>query len=309
MNIKKLLTIEHVVHAVMIVFSIASGGNVAEFMQGGGHNDLTSYGIAIALAGGLVAVSIMLTRVDVNERKAFWAMLLSTVAVGILSGTIQMMAYLEHGSGMASAIFLGYGLPLVGECLLALATALYSASERKRRAANSDDAMEERINTALSDALADIDVSAVSSYVEQQAMQIMRVKMDQIVQRRLGTQPIDTAPQPALIEVAPTPQEAPSALNLGDMAQMDTEPLETDTAAPQTALDRMNAARMAKVVARRDEVLRILSTEFNGQSSDALDKTELGRRVGASRQTVSKDIEVLIGAKRLSVNGHIEVKQ
>lgn len=70
---------------------------------------------------------------------------------------------------------------------------------------------------------------------------------------------------------------------------------------------RMAQGKRAKSASRQDQLLRILMTEFNGQPSDVLNKSEIAQRLGTTRQTVGKDIEDLIAAQRLSVNGHIEV--
>ena len=68
----------------------------------------------------------------------------------------------------------------------------------------------------------------------------------------------------------------------------------------------LNTKRNVKAQ-RQDTLLTILMTEFNGQPSDALNKSELAERLNTTRQTIGKDIEALIAANRLAVNGHIEV--
>lgn len=68
----------------------------------------------------------------------------------------------------------------------------------------------------------------------------------------------------------------------------------------------LNTKRNVKAQ-RQDTLLSILMTEFNGQPSDALNKSELAERLNTTRQTIGKDIEALIAANRLAVNGHIEV--
>lgn len=68
----------------------------------------------------------------------------------------------------------------------------------------------------------------------------------------------------------------------------------------------LDAKRTAKAQ-RQSELLHILVTELNGQTSDLLNKTDLAQRLNTTRQTIGKDIEELIAAQRVAINGHIEV--
>ena len=133
-TVRKVATIEHLVDGVMVVFALASIGNISEYMKGHGHNPVTAYGVGIALGLGLVAISIMLARTPTDDRRTFGSMLAATLAVGLLSGTVQALAYYEHTGNIYTACLQGYGFPLIGECLLAVAMAMHTASERKRRA-------------------------------------------------------------------------------------------------------------------------------------------------------------------------------
>lgn len=183
---KRHLTIERLVHVVIVVFAVASIGNLWEFMKEG-HNVATAAGIGVALGLGLVAASIMFTKVDPNNTRTFWAMLIGMLAMGLLSGTMQTIAYSKSAS-LWVAILQGFGFPLIGECMLAYATALYADSERKRRAQLADEEIEGRINDSISYALASIDISSTQRYVEERAADILRHKMDAIVAKRIGVQ-------------------------------------------------------------------------------------------------------------------------
>ena len=80
-----------------------------------------------------------------------------------------------------------------------------------------------------------------------------------------------------------------------------------DNALPVDFADKMTQGKRNKSAQRQHELLQILLTEFNGQPADALNKTEIAQRLNTTRQTVGRDIEELIEAQRLSVNGHIQV--
>jgi hypothetical protein len=62
-----------------------------------------------------------------------------------------------------------------------------------------------------------------------------------------------------------------------------------------------------KVLKRRATLLDILG-EMDGQESDALNKSDLARRLNVSRPTLLSDIEALKDSGKLSLNGHIRVK-
>lgn len=60
-------------------------------------------------------------------------------------------------------------------------------------------------------------------------------------------------------------------------------------------------------MARQSALIRYIAENLNGETSDRLNKSELGKALGVSRVTVGRDIEELIAASRLSVNGHVNV--
>lgn len=284
-TIKKAATIEHLVDGVMVVFALASIGNISEYMKGHGHNPVTAYGVGIALGLGLVAISIMLARTPTDDRRAFGSMLVATIFVGLLSGTVQALAYYEHSRNVWTAGLQGYGFPLIGECLLAVAMAMHTASERKRRARLADDGMEERINDAISEALANIDISGMQAHIEKQAGLILKHKMAEIVARRVGQ-----GTSSVCADATPAPTTTPI--------------VNTD---PADFTERMTQGKRNKTVHRQEQLLQILMTEFNGAPADDLNKTELAQRLGATRQTIGRDIEDLIEKERLTVNGVVTV--
>lgn len=282
--IKRLLTIEHLVHLVMIVFALASVGNLWEFMEHG-HNQLTAGGIGIALGFGLVAISIMFTRVNTEDQRTFRAMLASMLAMGVLSGMMQTVAY-ASAAPLLIAILQGFGFPLIGECLLAYATALYSASERQRRAQMADDGMEERINDAISYALSGIDVSSAQRYVEQKAGEILRHKMDQIVARRLGQPDMLALDMTGALPVATRDTAQPVTVD----SPIDTSPADEEK-------------RLSPEERRRD-----MLTILPGFDTPAdIDYDKLADMYSVTTRTIRRDIESLVNDGILTLNGHVKV--
>lgn len=58
---------------------------------------------------------------------------------------------------------------------------------------------------------------------------------------------------------------------------------------------------------RQSALIRHIAINLNGQPADALNKSELGKMFGASRVTIGRDIDELIDANRLAVNGVVKV--
>lgn len=60
---------------------------------------------------------------------------------------------------------------------------------------------------------------------------------------------------------------------------------------------------------RRGTLRKILADEFDGKETDALNKSELARRLDCSRPTLNSDLAALIEGGELSMNGHIRVNK
>jgi hypothetical protein len=282
-NIKSIFTIEHLVDGAMIVFALTSVGNIAEYMNSSGHNPITSYGAACALGLGLVAISILLARVSPSDKGTFWFMLSATVAVAVLSGAVQSKAYLKHGPADPLAAYLfGFGFPVIGECLLALAMSVYTEGQKRKRLNASDDAMNERINQFLNESLDNVDLSKMATHIERQVFAIVRNKIDTIAKQRLTQH-----------KVGRTDEEVvQNSTNMGDI-----------TANDDTRLVEANEAKQRKVVERRDAIVRMI--ELVGPMSGPDLVQRLGEDLGikASAQTVRDDCAALVEDGRLVVVG------
>jgi cytochrome b561 len=71
--------------------------------------------------------------------------------------------------------------------------------------------------------------------------------------------------------------------------------------------NKANEQKRTQKAHRQIELLQILFTELNGSPSDQLNKSALADRLHTTRVTIGRDIEELIDANRLSINGHINV--
>lgn len=269
MNIKRHMTLEKAVEAAMLLFAVASIGNVAEFL-GGEHNPFTAYGLAVALGSVLVLLSIMLARTDhERDRGTFLVMLAAVLAVVGLSGIVQTLAYMEHYRRWKAALF-GFGLPLVGEALLAFACAVYVASEKRRRVRQAADHTRQRVAESVADALAVVDVSRSREYVEQQVDVIVRYQIDDVVREMLA-------------DVA---QAAPETPNL---PKSDSE---------QSALDKANQQRQQAKLEAINAMLAIYEADPHASLRD------VGEQIERSPETVRGYLAELERAGRIHKNGH-----
>lgn len=271
-TVSRWLTIEHLVHGVMIVFALASVGNLVEFMSHG-HNLVTAWGVGLALGGGLVAVSIMFTKVDIHDRGTFWPMLAAMLAMGVLSGWMQTIAYSATGTLWIAALQ-GFGFPLVGECLLAYASAMFTHSERKRRQAQADDAIEQRIADAIDEAMQSIDVSGARKHVEKAADRIVKSKMDALLAKRIGTIP---------------PAEPAASQDIADNHK--------------PSVSELNEARQRLAHERQRAITELIGGYGPLSTTELVTKLAEDRNIQASERTVRADCSQLEATGQLVKDG------
>lgn len=290
----KFLTLEHFVDTVMVVFAVASVGNIAEYMLGHNHNIFTAYGVAGALGFGLVAISVLLARIPPSDKGTFTFMLIATVAVGLLSGAVQSNAYLEHRSDdKFTAYLFGFGFPIIGECLLAVAMSVYTEAQKRKRLTASDDAMNERINEFLNNSLDGVDLSKMTLYIEKQVGAIVRNKIDNIVRQRLAQN------QNVRTEVGVVRSD-------DEVGRIDTETsgkMDDITTKTTSKLGEANEAKQRKVCERRDAIVRMVDLFGVMGAPELVEKLGDDCGIKASAQTVRDDCAALVEDGRLIVVG------
>lgn len=312
--IKQHLTNKSVVHASMLAFAVTSTLNIAGFFRSTDHNTLVSASIGLALGGGLMAVSIYLSRQEFGRGLSFWTLLVSTMAMALLSGQIQSMGYQKHGLDLFTANLLGFAPPIVAEVLLALSVSLAERTERERAQRDSKQFIKDSVAESMTSAFRNVDASRIQKHIERQVDGVIRAFVDDALGEMMAEltagRTVDVTPVAPTINVEPAAPVTPVSI----VAHVDALPMpecNTDDAPQSTDIDTVRAlaldAKRTAKANRQNELLQILLTEFNGQPADTLNKTELGQRLGATRQTIGRDIDELQQAQRLSVNGHIQV--
>ncbi|MCH9663263.1 MAG: hypothetical protein K0U66_06355 [Gammaproteobacteria bacterium] len=250
----------------MVIFALASVGNVSSYLQAHGHHWLTSY----ALGGVLVVTAMALADVDYeHERERFWFMVVVVVVIGLLSGTVQTWAYGSHeGMVSASARLMGYGFPIVCEGLLAVYIATYGTTRRRKNIRMATEGTAEAVASAVADALADVDVTKVRRYVERRVDGLTRAIVDGVIDD--------------LMPVAPTIDAAP------DTPNAEPQSAQTPIAAPTQSVDdadrihKVNRQRAVNAEQRRQALLAMLA-DLDGAPVDELNKSEIARVLGRPR--------------------------
>ncbi len=294
-SISRFFSVERLVHSIMVIFALASVGNVSSYLQAHGHHWLTSYALGVALGGVLVVTAMALADVDYeHERERFWFMVGVVVVIGLLSGTVQTWAYGSHeGMDIASARLMGYGFPVVCEGLLAVYIATYGTTRRRKNIRMATEGTAEQVAGAVAEALADVDVTKVRRYVERRVDGLTRAIVDGVIDELMPAESV---------------REGSSSVPL-PMATIETHnttPSAVQTPNGRSPLDDANAQRTTRADERRTQLLHILIDEFNGVDADTLNKTELGARLNTTRQTIGRDLNVLQQSGLLSINGIVQ---
>lgn len=294
-----------VAHCVMVCFALASLGNVKAFLEEAGHTPSTALwflpdpalAMAAALGTGLVIVSILLTNIDWRiDLTAFVSLAIAGLGLGALSGSLQMVEYSKH-LPLHWAIVLGYGGPLLGEVVLAVAVSMYDKAKDRERFRNVSISIEHAVADRLDVAIAEMEQAAIKRHVERTVNTLARLAVDSVATQAAQfytRAEVDITPTPVQVDTDVTPEP----LNTGEFNEL-----------LEDGRNKANEQKRTKATQRQDTLLNILRTEYNGASADALNKTALGTRLGVTRQTVDRDLDALEAANRLVLNGHVEVTE
>lgn len=282
--IRKIFTVEHFVHAIIVAFACASVANIASLFKEAGHSEV-GYALGAALGFALVAVSIMATKIDRDaEPLAFRAALVTATALAILSGAIQSRAYSLH-LPLQWAVLVGFGIPICGEVLLAFVAAEFDAASRRKRIRVAAEGSREKIADAIAEAMSDVDVSEVKADVEKQVKIIVRHQVKSIAAEMMGK---DMTPAAKPSEMS---SNAPRAVS----------PL---TGAKGATVEKMNEVKRDKVTARRAEILDYIGE--GGHKPAEFAKLVAGV-LNVTPRTIGRDLSAMQESGLISVNGTVEI--
>ena len=154
-----MITNERVGHAAIFIFAVSSTLNIAGYLKNHGHNVGFAWALAIALGLIVVSMSFMLSKSRDKQSYAFKMKLFGTLAICLLSGWIQTLAYMEHSLNIWLASLFGFGLPLVGEMILALSIAEHEVEQRDLQVQNIQENNEQKLLLTYSKMLDSVDVT------------------------------------------------------------------------------------------------------------------------------------------------------
>ena len=165
-----------------------------------------------------MAVSIYLSKQEFGKGLSFWTLLISTVAMAILSGQIQSMAYQTHGLDTYTSRLLA-SHPLRGGGAFALSVSLAEKTERERAQRDSKQFIKDSVAESMTSAFRNVDASRIQKHIEKQVDGVIRAFVDDALGEMMAelnagrsAEPQNPLPNDAGI-VQPTAQEVqtPSA--------------------------------------------------------------------------------------------------
>lgn len=186
----KYLKIETLIHIIMIVFAVASVFNIGFYLQES-HNEVTSWAIAVSLGFGLVAISLILSKINSESNpELFKKLLIATLAVWLLSGTIQMLSYHSHDLNWFLSALFGFGFPLVAEVILALAIASYDLYNNELKIKSAKQSLYEKSAIVLADTVAQYDSRLIQDHINSQITNLVKNEVDTVLKDIFKQQPI-----------------------------------------------------------------------------------------------------------------------
>lgn len=289
-SIKQFFTNKTIVHASMLAFAVTSTLNIAGFFLATHHHWLVAASAGLALGAGLMAVSVYLSRQEFGQGISFWTLLISTVAMAVLSGQIQSMAYQLHGLDAFTARLLGYAPPFVAEVLLALSVSLAERTERERAQRDSKQFIKDSVAESMTSAFRNVDASRIQKHIEKQVDGVIRAFVDDALGEMLAE--LNNGQQPATPTVVQPTTPTDSLLVQPPTTTDVQEPqIEQPKAPVMNTLDLANAQRQAAIEQRRQRIMNILSEHLT-LGVNALHSLLGGEKV-CSRGTLNNDLNDL----------------
>lgn len=288
--IKQFLTNKTIVHASMLAFAVTSTLNIAGFFLATHHHLLVAASAGLALGAGLMAVSVYLSRQEFGNGMSFWTLLVSTVAMAVLSGQIQSMAYQLHGLDGFTARLLGYAPPFVAEVLLALSVSLAERTERERAQRDSKQFIKDSVAESMTSAFRNVDASRIQKHIEKQVDGVIRAFVDDALGEMLAELNNGQQPDAPTVVQPTTPTDSPIVQPTTPTDEQDTQIKQPATPMMHT-LDLANAQRQTILEQRQQRILNILSEHLT-LGVNALHNL-LGGEETCSRGTLNNDLKAL----------------
>lgn len=235
---------------------------------------------------------------DAAYEKPFKLMALTTVFVAVL--IIVLVATLEVAG--ASGHWILAVLPLIS---VASAIGLCMKRYQKRRSESKQRTLQDSINdrdATIAKMSADIvALNGTTDSLRNDVLSERNFRQDET--QRFNAERVELTAQIAALK------STIDALKQSQVIMVDRrESPIVDANNDDDFTSKMLDGKRKKAYERQTKLLSILSEEFDGSDISALNKTQLGTRLGTTRQTVDKDLEALSNAGLIVLNGHVIVK-
>ncbi len=281
------LDVRHLVHAVMLTFGAVSVQNVATYFVSAGHSTNAAWTLGAALGLALLTIAVMLTHIDQGQDKAaLWWLLTAGSVLALVSGGIQYAEYAKHLEPWA-AMGLGYGLPLGGEILLAFATSSYVSARKRQKIRTATEGTTERIAESVAEALSDVDVTKVRSYVERRIDSIVRAQVDVVASQLMPT------PTPA-----PTSSLSPTSVDSSAENRAEGHKNQRFGPANLPAAQARRTEQVAEQSLERTEAIRMLLADKGPLGTSAI-----ANHLDVHRDTARKHLQAMQKGGRLTQSG------
>lgn len=272
---------KHMAHIVMIAFASASLFNIQAFFQRVENDWRFSWSLAIALAAVLVIMAGLLSEMEWRLNASFVIVLVVTIGLTIASGSIQAGAYMQHLPWFAG-VLLGFALPGLGELGLALAISAYTKSLDGREVSAAQRELATGVRRHLVEAIAHVDKSLIEAQVNRAVGKVTKELVDSVVVDMIAELRGNRISQ--IAEIQPCNTVKSEILHEGE-----------------DNISKMNAAKQAKILQRRQTILQLIG-------GDGLPLSEIAERAGCSVRTIRTDLDALQTAGHgMSINGVVKL--
>lgn len=286
----QLMSIEHATHTLTVLFGVTSLANVNAFLRDAGHDPLAAGALSLALGAALIVISIALTKIDwQTERPTFYMLAIVGSLLALISGALQSAEYATHLHGLWPYL-LGYGVPVVGEIGLSLATALFTKAQSRSELRAVHHKMSSTVTAALDNALADFDTSQIRKRIDRSLNSIAGRAVEGVTSELLA------------FYGAPPPKAEPVEAELVEAPPVPLEPAESGLTSHNVPTpDDLAAARSAKKSARKGQVWQLIQAGH-------LSLNQLADQVNVTEKTIDRYIsEFRQAGHNITVNGVVKL--
>lgn len=339
---KRILSIEFLVEAILVVFAIANFSTISDYFIHSGMNVITSYSVGVLMGLILIASAMMLSRIE-RTSEIFNFVLCATIGAAILAAILQTLAYHTITHDWATSAIKGAGFPMV-EVALAYSVSLYSTYLKKKEIENADAKFDEQLAIMQRDATMNLDPEKIRGKVEEQMQQIISARINKFTIEQLKKYSVDDEQNLSIfdqteieqlraqLEHVQTENEQSKNERVHLNAQIETaqtknaqleqmvinlseqiEQLKSAQPSVQVCNEQKlsiknaqtNEQKLSKEI-KMNMLIAHLIEHYDGVQTDELKPTKLAQELPIDRTTVSRYIEQLKTEHKL--NGHVNAQ-